>query len=300
MLLLRKDTTITNKISEENNPKAFYKYANSNRKVQVGISNLKKTNGGFTENDKEKAEELNSFFKSVFVVEDLENIPDANDKSNGLNIGEMLIDENKVMNLLENLNTLKSYGPDLIHPRILIECRSNLVIPLTMIFKLSYEIETVVEDWKTAHVKALFKKGARDEAGNHRPISLTCIPCKMMEKLVRDCKVSYMNSNNMFSNSQFGFRSLRSCALQLLDVMEKWTKWIDEGNSFDCIYYDFSKAFDTVPHTRLMKKLESYGINGKILNWVKAFLTNRKQQVIVNKSESDWCNITSGIPQGGV
>ena len=98
------------------------------------------------------------------------------------------------MKLLENLNTLKSYGPDLIHPRILKECRSKLAVPLsnTMIFKLSYESETVVEDWKTAHVKALFKKGARDEAGNHRPISLTCIPCKMMEKLVRDCIVSYI------------------------------------------------------------------------------------------------------------
>ena len=80
--------------------------------MQVGISNLKKTNGGFTENDKEKAEELNSFFISVFVVEDMNNIPDANDRSYGLNIGELMIDENKVMKLLENLNTLKSYGPD--------------------------------------------------------------------------------------------------------------------------------------------------------------------------------------------
>ena len=91
---------------------------------------------------------------------------------------------------------------------------------------------------------------------------------------MRDSIVNYMTLNKLFSDAQYGFRSLRSCALQLLDVMETWTDWIDEGTNFDCIYYDFAKAFDSVPHARLLVKLESYGIKGKLLEWIKAFLTN--------------------------
>ena len=122
----------------------------------------------------------------------------------------------------------------------------------------------------------------------------------MMEKLIRDHIVSYMMNNKLFSDIQYGLRSLRSCALQLLEVMETWTKWLDDGKSFDCIYFDFRKAFDTVPHARLIKKLISYGIHGKMLSWVKSFLNNRKQRVVVNKDMSEWSEVTSGVPQGSV
>ena len=124
-----------------------------------------------------------------------------------------------------------------------------------MIFQTSYEEGELVDDWKSANVKAVFKKGSRDNPSNYRPISLTCISCKLMEKLVRDSIVNYMTLNKLFSDAQYGFRSLRSCALQLLDVMETWTDWIDEGINFDCIYYDFAKAFDSVPHARLLVKV---------------------------------------------
>ena len=175
-----------------------------------------------------------------------------------------------------------------------------MVVPLSIIFKQSYLEGEVVDDWKNAHVKALYKKGSREYASNYRPISLTCISCKMMEKLIRDHIVSYMINNKLSSDIQYGFRSLRACALQLLEVMETWTKWLDDGKSFDCIYFDFSKAFDTVPHARLIKKLISYGIDGKMLSWVKSFLNNRKQRVVVNKDMSEWSEVTSGVPQGSV
>jgi len=288
------------KISEENNPKAFFKYANSKRKVNVGIAKLKKSDNSFAEDDSDKSEVLNKFFKSVFVEEDVENVPDTNDRSDGQKIEELNIDEEQVLKILETLNPVKSSGPDLLHPRVLKEIRNTIVTPLTLIFKQSYAEGEVAEDWKTAHVKALFKKGSREEAANYRPISLTCIPCKMMEKIVRDHIVNYMTTNRMFSDSQYGFRSLRSCALQLLEVMETWTEWLDDGKSFDCVYYDFRKAFDTVPHARLIKKLQSYGIDGEILDWIKTFLHQRKQRVVVNKDMSKWSDVTSGVPQGSV
>ena len=113
---------------------------------------------------------------------------------------------------------------------------------------------TLANDWKTANVKAIYKKGDKTLPENQRPVSLTCLPCKIVEKPVRDGIVNFMNRNNLFSDAQFGFRSLRSCALQLLEVMEKWTSWIDNNENFDCVYYDFRKAFDSVPHMHVFCK----------------------------------------------
>ena len=81
--------------------------------------------------------------------------------------------------------------------------------------------------------------------------------------------------NNLFSDQQYGFINGRSSTLQLLKVMEEWTSALDEGNTIDCIYMDFMKAFDTVPHRRLLSKLRSYGFTDSMVNWVEAFITGR-------------------------
>ena len=112
--------------------------------------------------------------------------------------------------------------------------------------------------------------------------------------------MKHMKRNNLFSNKQFGFLDGRSTVLQLLIVLDKWTRTIDEGGSIDCIYCDFKKAFDKVPHKRLLKKIEGYGIRGEILGWIKAFLSDRTLQVIVNGETSQCKEVTSGIPQGSV
>ena len=112
--------------------------------------------------------------------------------------------------------------------------------------------------------------------------------------------MKHMKSNNLFSNKQFGFLDGRSTVLQLLIVLDEWMKTIDEGGSIDCIYCDFKKAFDKVPHQRLLRKIEGYGIRGEILGWIKAFLSDRTQQVIVNGESSQCKDVTSGIPQGSV
>ena len=112
--------------------------------------------------------------------------------------------------------------------------------------------------------------------------------------------MEHMNRNNLFSAHQYGFLPGRSTTLQLLKVLDEWTQAIDEGDIVDVVYCDFQKAFDTVPHKRLLAKLEAYGITGQTLKWIKSFLTSRKQRVVVNGSASSSSNVASGIPQGSV
>ena len=119
-----------------------------------------------------------------------------------------------------------------------------------------------------------------------------------MEKFVKDSLMNHMESNQLFTNGQHGFRKGRSCITQLIEVMEDWTEHLDNHNSVDAIYLDFQKAFDTVPHHRLFTKLKGYGISGNILEWIKNFLSERKQKVVLNGSNSKWTDVTSGIPPG--
>ena len=112
--------------------------------------------------------------------------------------------------------------------------------------------------------------------------------------------MNHMKTNKLFTNEQHGFLPNRSCVTQLLLIINHWTKLLDEGNCIDSIYLDFSKAFDSVPHERLLLKLQKYGIRGKAAEWIRSFLTDRHQQVKIKGSVSDWTPVLSGVPQGSV
>ena len=112
--------------------------------------------------------------------------------------------------------------------------------------------------------------------------------------------VSHLNHHNLFSDNQYGFMGGCPTTLQLLKVLDHWTEILDHGGSVDCIYMDFMKAFNKVPHKRLLHKLKRYGINGNAVNWITAFLTDRRQRIQVNGTYSDWATVLSGIPQGSV
>ena len=109
-----------------------------------------------------------------------------------------------------------------------------------------------------------------------------------------------MRSDTKNEPMQHGFVQGKSCQTQLLTVIEEWTKWMEERKPFDCLYFDYRKAFDSVPHMRLMRKIESCGITGQVQRWIKSFLQGRRQRVRVGEAVSGWQKVTSGIPQGSV
>ena len=109
-----------------------------------------------------------------------------------------------------------------------------------------------------------------------------------------------MTENELYSECQHGFRKKRSCITQLIEVYDKLTELLDNGKSIDIVYLDFKKAFDSIPHERLLLKMKGYGITGQTLNWVRSFLTGRKQRVKIGDSFSNMTDVTSGIPQGSI
>ena len=121
-----------------------------------------------------------------------------------------------------------------------------------------------------------------------------------MESIIRNHIEKYMKQNKLFSERQYGFISGRSTSLQLLTVLEEWTKVLDMGYTVDCIYMNYKKAFDTVPHRRLLGKLNSYGFTEQLMGWMTSFLTGRVQKVSINNNHSKWKQVESGIPQGSV
>jgi hypothetical protein len=109
-----------------------------------------------------------------------------------------------------------------------------------------------------------------------------------------------LEKNNLIEESQHGFRSKKSCLTNLLEFEEETAVCLDEGKPVDIIYLDFKKAFDTLPHERLYSKLKAHAVEGKILEWIKEWLHNRKQRVVLNGEASDWEEVVSGVPQGSV
>lgn len=281
------------------NPKAFYKFVNGKLKTRSVVGNLKGCDGTEIEDNSQKAEVLSSFFSNVFTREETHQLPTM-DKKTLVELNDVEIEEGQVLELMHHLQPDKSPGPDGLHPRVLKECAEVLARPLTSIFRSSLREGKLPQSWKEANITPVYKKGSRSDPGNYRPVSLTAICCKIMEKLVRNAMLKHLIENQLLSAKQHGFVYGRSCTTQLLKVLDIWTEILDNGGAIDAVYLDFAKAFDTVPHQRLLLKLAGYGISGRLLEWIKHFLTGRRQRVGVAGEFSTWREVLSGVPQGSV
>ena len=155
----------------------------------------------------------------------------------------------------------------------------------------------IPKEWSLANICPLFKKSDRSLACNYRPVSLTFVPCKLLEHIVCSNIIAHLDEYKLLSDRQYAFRKGHSCETQLTTVKNDWAKTLDNRGQADTFILDFEKAFDNLFMNSSKTKLFSYGIGGKTLKWIDSFLCFRKQRDVVTGVKSDWAPVLSGILQ---
>ena len=287
----------------KNDSKSFYAYVRSKQNIQDKVGPLEDSAGNIISQGFLMAEDLNGYFSSVFTKEDISSLPVADAKFQGAKsdyLGPLVVTPELVAKKIKAMKDNKSPGVDGIPPKLLMETVEQISIPLARVFNLSLKEGVVPFEWKEANIIPLFKKGSRNKSENYRPVSLTSVICKLLERLIKDHMVEFLVKHKLLNSSQHGFLKARSCLTNMLCFLEEITKWIDVGSPVEIIYLDFQKAFDKVPHQRLLLKLKAHGIGDSITDWIEQWLTDRRQRVVVDGEVSNWKSVLSGVPQGSV
>lgn len=282
--------------------KKFYSYIKRTLKSNVTNIVLRDSSTKEIISDPEvSAEAFATQFSSVFTQEDPEEIPLLSATLRcEVSISTINFTPEKVEEAIMSLKPESSPGPDNIPAVLLQKCVKSLSAPLAGAMNHSMNNEILPSQWTEAYVIPIFKKGDKYFPENYRPISLTCNPCKCMEKIIVKELTEFLLTNNVLPNVQHGFLPKRSVETNLLICLQQWTKDHDDNLPTDIIYLDFEKAFDKVPFKRLLYKLQHLGIRGDLLNWIRHFLEDRTYQVRVNGVHSAPHEVLSGVPQGSV
>ena len=164
---------------------------------------------------------------------------------------------------------------------------------LVVIFQRCIEVGRVPKDRNGTNVCPLFKNGDKSTASNYRPISLTCILCKVLEHIVASNLVTHLDSRQLLYDLQHGFRSKISCETQLVMLVEDLSRNAIKGQQTDLILLDFREAFDKVSHDKLLLKLYHYDICGHVLHWINALLSNSSRIVVLENEKSSQVSVTS-------
>ena len=213
------------------NPKQFYGYLKSKLSNRVTVGPLKDGEELVSEEEK-MTTILNTYFSSVFTREDLTNIPSANQSYKGDQpLHTLKIDKSDVKKKLDALKPNSTPGPEKVWARTLHQLSDALAPALAIVFTRLLEEGAVPDIWKCANVSAVYKKGSKSDPGNYRPISLTCIICKVMEGIIRDRIVEHLLTNDIICSAQHGFLPGKSISTNLIEYLEVLTKLVDEGHS---------------------------------------------------------------------
>ena len=205
----------------------------------------------------------------------------------------------KIRDILRSIDCNKAQGPDNIHGIILKTCSNSLARPLSILFKLIFNTGILLIEWKRANVVPVFKKGEKLNVENYRPISLTCISAKVMERIMYD--ELFCRTHQLIDSRQNGFLKNNSCAMNMARLIESVSTTLLQDLPTDIIYFDFAKAFDTANHDLILNKLKyQYNIDGRMLKFFKSYLTNRSQRVVLDNCTSDVVTVLSGVPQGSI
>jgi hypothetical protein len=279
------------------NLKAFYNCVNCSLGRNKPSIFIKSKSNGEILNNIDAANEFAKFFYSTYV-KDNNMLPDLLPVTNNI-IDHIAIDVFDIKKCLDNLPNKYSFGPDGVPLVFLKKLSNTLSVPLALFFQKSIETSKIPDLWKHANVVPVYKgKGDKFDFNNYRPISLTSNIGKILETLIHKCITFHCEQNNLINKAQHGFRQKHSTTTNLLELLNEITLDVNNGHNIDLITVDFSKAFDSISHNKLLHKLYNYGIRGKLLLWIKEFLNNRTFNVILNKVFSTKFPVVSSVPQG--
>ena len=288
----------------KSNPKFFYSYAKSFSQTKSGVTMLFNADKQITTDPKVMADILQGQFSSVYSDPNAASVkpPTFDPPSITKPFAEysLSFSDEDIKAAIKELKSDSAAGPDGIPALLIKSCCDELCKPIRLIWEESISSGIVPDYYKLAYVSPLYKKGSKAEAANYRPVSLTSHIIKVYERILRKVLVQYLEDNNILSCKQHGFRSGRSCLTQMLSHFDEIMSGLTNNMDTDSIYLDYAKAFDKVDHKLLLQKLHRYGFSSQIIDWVKSFLCNRNQSVVVNGHHSIISAILSGVPQGTV
>ena len=259
-------------------------------------------NGLFITDFTEKAQLFNDYFILQCTTIDTDSeIPTSFPAPPSL-INDFPITDEKILNIIRSLNPNKAHGWDGISVRMIKLSDAALVIPLKIIFENCLRCGLFPKIWKYANVVPVHKKNEKNLKGNYRPISLLPIFGKILEKLMYDSLYSHLVSCNLLNPNQSGFRPGDSTINQLISITHTIFEAFDCNPPLDVrsVYLDISKAFDRVWHDGLIYKLKRCGVSGELLPLIQSFLKDRKQRTVLNGQNSNWGDISAGVPQGSI
>ena len=255
-------------------------------------------------NDRQKAKMLNAYFSTCFNRSHppLSSIHvDSSSPSNDSNLDDIYCTVSEVEELLWGLEVSKASGPDMISAQFLKHTACSIAPSITNLFNLSLRVGRIPDKWKESMITPIPKSVAKSsDPGNYRPISLTCLLCELLEKHVYGLMYEHLINCQESSNLQWRFCPGRSTVTALLSVTHEWLSALERGQELCAVFFDYQKAFDSIPHWPLLQKLENLDFNIHIQCWVTDYLTDHYQTVVVNGESSQPAPVISGVPQGSV
>ena len=257
-------------------------------------------------NDKQKiANTFNSYFSNI--GKDLDKIIPSTDsdplsyisESNPHSIFLKPVDTSEVEKIIKSLK-MASAGFDGIHAKVIKATYEHYLTPLTHVLNLSIQKGFFPDNMKLAKVVPIYKAGDSMSVSNYRPVSVLPLFSKILERLMYNRMISFINTHKILYKYQFGFREGHSTNMAILSLVDKISSAIDNGDCVIGVFLDFKKAFDTVNHNILLRKLYKYGVRGVAYSWMEDYLINRQQYVCFNYIDSSRQNINCGVPQGSI
>ena len=278
----------------------FYRYINKRLTCKSGVAPLKADTGEMVTDDGFKANMLNDYFCTVFTHDDGSMPYFKRRVAENVSLRDITVTMDDVLRSIKKCKPGHATGPDSLSQNFIKKFGKSISVPLTVLFNSLLQLGSVPSQWKLANITPILKKGLASDVRNYRPISLTSVFCKLLERIIQERMLSYLIKYELISRDQHGFLAKHSTCTQLLECVNDWSLSLRNRHMVDAIYLDFKKAFDSVSHAKLKLKLEGYGIEGSLLSYISNFLSERFQSVNLPGGHSVYRPVFSSLPQDSV